>query len=199
MSARAGLLALITAATLAIAACRDDDEEAKAPAPPPAEDSSQPSTESSDPLVGEWDSGPVPISKVRAAVVVVDPDAEIEQLLRFVGVAGAKSLEFNRRFYREGGEPFIMDSVWDPSAGPIPTDASHGPYDLRPKHRVAITSADPDSHKYREVYSYRVDGDRLTMRVVKLTDPSITAKQLRLDKQYLAAATAAPLKRVRAK
>jgi hypothetical protein len=34
------------------------------------------------------------------------------------------------------------------------------------------------------------------MRVVRLTDPSVTAKELRLGKQFLAAETAVPLKRV---
>ena len=92
--------------------------------------------------------------------------------------------------------PFIIDRYWDPTTGPKPIDDAHGPYELLPKHRIAVTSADPDINKYREVYSYRVDGDRLTMHVVGLTDPSITAKQLRLYRQFLAAETAVPLKRV---
>jgi hypothetical protein len=190
------VLSVFALGSLSVAACGDDDEEANAPATTTAEESTKTTAEPSDPLVGEWDSGPVPISKVRAAVVAADADADLDQLLRFIGVAGAKSLEFNRVFYREGDLPFIMDTVWDPTAGPKPTDASHGPYELLPKHRVAVTSADADIHKYREVYSYGVDGDRLTMRVVRLTDPSVTAKELRLGKQFLAAETAVPLKRV---
>jgi hypothetical protein len=186
---------LFVVGSLSVAACGRDDEDAKAPAPTSAEDSTQ-TAEPSDPLVGEWDSGPLPISKITAAVVARDADADVHQLLRFIDLAGAKSLEFNRRFYREGDLPFIMDTVWDPTAGPKPNDAAHGPYELLPKNRIAVTSADPGIHKYREVYSYRVDGDRLTMRMVGLTDPSITAKQLRLYRQFLFAETAVPLKRV---
>jgi hypothetical protein len=200
MSARAGLLALITAVTLAMAACGDDEEEAKAPAPPPVEDSSQPSTESSDPLVGEWDSGPVPISKIRSSIVAAGyADADVDKVLRYVDWTDAKRLRFNLKFYREGDRPFVVKTGWDPAAGPMPQDGDHGPYELLPKHRIAITSADPDIHKGREVSSYRVEGDRLTLRVLRLTDPGVTASQRRLDKLVLFASTAAPLRRVAAK
>jgi hypothetical protein len=91
----------------------------KAPAPTSGDDSTQ-TAEPSDPLVGEWDSGRVPMSKITAAVVTGDADADVDQLLRFIDLAGAKSLEFDRQFYREGDLPFLMDRVWDPTAGPKP-------------------------------------------------------------------------------
>ena len=78
--------------------CGDDGDD---PAPG-GDGGQQTSAEQPDPLVGEWDSGPVPISKIRAAVVSADADADLNQLLRFISAPGAKSLEFNRQFSPRG-------------------------------------------------------------------------------------------------
>jgi hypothetical protein len=149
-----------------------------------------------DPLLGGWDSGPVPIRRIRAAVHAAGyTPVEVAAFLREFGITHAHTYEFRLGFYREGGRPFVVQRGWDPSRGGVPQDGDHGPYRLLRRQRVAITSADPTINKYRYVFSYTVTGHMLHLHVTSSTNPGITPKRLRLDTSLLYALTATPLQR----
>ena len=159
--------------------------------PTPSPTASQTPT---SPLAGTWDTGPIPTGQVRAAIIAGGyTTAEADDFLRGLGWSKASHLEFNLNFYTEGGVPFVVQTGWNPDAGPMPTDGDHGPYELLAGNEVAITSADPSINKYREVFSYSIAGDRLTLHVVGETNPDLTPEELRLDERLLLAMAAAPL------
>ena len=76
-----------------------------------------------------------------------------------------------------------------------PVDGEHTRYRLLPNHRLAITSVDK-FRRYREVYSYRIVGRKLKLRVVSRTDPTKTRADLRLDKRIMYVMAAAPLRKI---
>lgn len=70
--------------------------------------------------------------------------------------------------------PFVVQTGWDPTTGPMPRDGDHGPYRRLTGHRLSITSADPTIHKSRSVFSYTIKGKTLTLHVRAETDPTLT-------------------------
>ena len=149
-----------------------------------------------DPLVGDWDSGPVPMGRIRAAIRAAGySHDEIAAFLREFGLEDADDYEFRLTFYREGDEPYVVQRGWSPSQGAPPVDGDHGPYRLLPPDRLEITSADPDVNRYRTVFRYRITGKSLRLRVAEATNPDASPEQLRLDNGLLYALAAAPLQR----
>jgi hypothetical protein len=148
-----------------------------------------------DALVGTWNSGPVAMVRIRSRLLDAGYDArEIRDFLRFFDLEEATALESELSFYREVGEPFWAHRFWD-AAVERPDDADHGPYEVIRGDRVVLTSADPEVNKYRYVFSYRVRGDELQLRVVSLENPGITPAQFRREGPLFHALAAARLQR----
>ena len=100
------------------------------------------SADASDPLVGTWDTGPIPIRKLRASLVAAGyTNAKVTAFFKQFGMT--KAYEFKIVFYRENGVPFLYRKGWDPSRGGEPSDADHGPYTLLPNRRFTSRGVDP--------------------------------------------------------
>lgn len=104
------------------------------------------SPSATSPLTGDWDTGPY----------------------RTTDYGGSK-FEFHLRFYEENGVPFVLMTGWDPTKGGMPGDGDHGPYTLLPDNQIAIASA--DKPEIRTLYSYKLDGNDLTVTWLK-NDPN---------------------------
>jgi hypothetical protein len=150
-----------------------------------------------DPLVGVWRTEPVPMSRIRAAINAAHfTQADVDAFLDRLELTAAKSLRFNLHFYwYRGTTPKVEERFWD-NSGPIPCCGDQGPYKLLPNTRVAITSDNPNVNKYRYVFSYRVQGKKLTLRFLSATNPGLSKKELRFDKVVMVATAAAPYARI---
>jgi hypothetical protein len=117
----------------------------------------------SDPLLGTWDTGPIPVQKLRAALLSAGyTNANVTKMFHELGIV--KAQEFRLRFYRQGGAPFQLGNGWDPSQQrPGPNDGDHGPYKLLPNHRFVVSGVDPPTDKNRAVFSYSVTGKILRL------------------------------------
>ena len=121
---------------------------------------------------------------------------EVSEFWRRFALQRAASWEFNFRFYRKRGVPYVTKTGWNPDRGGQPLTGDSGPYHILSKQRFSITDQKSSTHRYREVYGYQLGRRTLTLRVISETDPSLTKKELRLDMLFMYAAAAAPLKRV---
>jgi hypothetical protein len=149
-----------------------------------------------DPLLGTWDTGRISFDRVTKALTAAGyNEQEISFFQRQYGLRGATSWRFDLTFYRNRGLPTLVRMGWDPTRTATPIDGEHTRYRLLPNHRLAITSVDT-FRRYREVYSYRIVGRKLKLRVVSRTDPSKTKADLRLDKRVMYVMAAAPLRRI---
>jgi hypothetical protein len=150
-----------------------------------------------DPVRGTWDTGPIPMRRVRAVMARHGyTRVEIDTFWRRFGLQRADSWEFNFRFYRRRRVPYVTKTGWNPTRGGQPLNGDSGPYHILPKNRLSITDQKSSTHRYRELYGYRLGRRTLTLRVISETDPTLTKKELRLDMLFMYAATAAPLKRI---
>jgi hypothetical protein len=150
-----------------------------------------------DPLRGTWDTGRIRFDRVRASLAGGGyTEREIFFFLRQFGYSSAVGWRFDLTFSRNHGVATVIRTGWDPTRTATPIDGEHGRYQLLPNHRVAITSADRRFHKWREVFSYRISGKTIRLRVVGKTDPTRTKTELRLDKCVMYVMTAAPLKKI---
>jgi len=151
-----------------------------------------------DPLSGTWRTAPVPMSRIRAAILAAHfTNADVNAFLTRLHFTNAKSLQFSDHFFVYGGKtPKVEQKFWD-SSKPAPCCGDQGPYELLSNRRVAITSDDPAVNKYRYVFSYRVQGKTLTLRFLSGTNPSLSKKELRFDKVVMVATAAAPYVRFR--
>jgi hypothetical protein len=150
-----------------------------------------------DPLRGTWDTGRVSMDRVRRVMASHGyTGGEVDQFWRRFSLQRAASWQFNFRFYRKRGVPYVTKTGWNPDRGGQPLNGDSGPYHLLPKQRLSITDAKSSLHQYREVFAYRIVGRTLTLRVVSETDPTLTKKELRLDMLFMYAGAAAPLRRV---
>jgi hypothetical protein len=148
---------------------------------------------SRDPLLGAWDSGPVAMSRIKATIMRSGYTAkEVNAFLRDeLGLGAAKSYEISLTFYRDAGRPYVVQRGWDPTKGHEPSDGDHGPYTRLRNRRVAFTSADPSVNHQRMLYRYRITGRSLALTVLKVTDPTRSAAELRLHDRLFMALTAA--------
>jgi hypothetical protein len=154
-----------------------------------------------DPLKGQWDTGKIAMSRVRAAVKAAGySNADFDGFLKVIGQRTAKSWETNLVFYRvvrEGDAPYVKVTGWDPTKSAMPRDGDHGPYKLLSNHRVLITSADPQTNHDRDTYSFRVSGSTLTLRALTHVDPTVSKAEQRLEKILLYVIAAAPFTRTK--
>ena len=151
-----------------------------------------------DPLSGTWRTAPVPMSRIRAAILAAHfTNADVDAFLSRLHFTHAKSLQFNDHFFvYRGKTPKVEQKFWD-SSKHVPCCGDQGPYKLLSNGRVAITSDDPAVNKYRYVFSYRVRGKTLTLGFLSGTNPSLSKEELRFDKVVMVATTAAPYARFR--
>lgn len=147
-----------------------------------------------DPLVGSWDTGPIPLRKLRATLRAAGySNTKITAFVKQFRMTNA--YEFKIVFYRQNGRPFLFKKGWDPSTGREPDDADHGPYTLQPGHRFLATGADPATAKIRETFSYSVSPKRLKLHFIRLTEPGTKTEQI-IDTMILRAQAARPYKRI---
>jgi hypothetical protein len=152
---------------------------------------------SSDPLVGTWDTRPIPMARVRAAAHAAGySNALITRFFNEIGAGKQKTVETNLQFYRQGGVPYALGTGWDPTQGPMASGGDHGPYKLLPNHRLVLMSADP-TNKQRDIYRYRISSGKLTLKAIAETNPAFTPAELHLDSIHLYFQTAAPFKKIR--
>jgi hypothetical protein len=150
-----------------------------------------------DPLAGVWRTAPVPVGKVRAAILASHfTQADVDAYLEEFGFTNAKSLQFHQHFYVYRGTPKVENKFWD-SSKPVPCCGDQGPYKLLPSSRVAITSDNPTVNKYRYVFTYRVQANQLKLRFLSATNPGLSTKDLRFDKVVMVAFAAAPYARLK--
>jgi len=149
-----------------------------------------------DPLLGTWDTGRISFDLVTKALAAAGyNEQEISFFQRQYGLRSAASWRFDLTFFRQRGLPTLVRMGWDPAITATPVDGEHTRYRLLPSHRLAITSVDK-FRRYREVYSYRIVGRKLKLRVVSRTDPTKTRADLRLDKRIMYVMAAAPLRKI---
>lgn len=149
-----------------------------------------------DPLLGTWDTGRISFDRVTAALRAAGyNEQEISFFQRQFGLRSASSWRFDVTFLRQRGLPTLVRMGWDPAITATPIDGEHGRYRLLANHRLAITSVDK-FRRYREVYSYRIVGRKLKLRVVSRTDPTKSKADLRLDKRLMYVMAAAPLRKI---
>jgi hypothetical protein len=147
-----------------------------------------------DPLVGTWDTGPFPASRLRAGLLARGfTRSEVSGFFKNLGLG--KVQEFNLVFYRENGIPFQVQTGWDPTMGSKPSDGDHGPYKLLGHHRFTVSGVDPPTDRIHTTYSYTVTGSRLKLRLVKLAEPFPPA-QRRLDRMFPIATALLPYKKI---
>lgn len=183
----------LTILALVLVACGRSDEAGNSSGTPASTASvaaSGSATASADPFLGEWDTGPYPVGQVRAALIAAGvTDEDLNGFMRSVGMTDAVRWEFHLSFYQEGGMPYVAASGWNPDEGESLGGGDHGPYKLLPNHRIQFL------FDYN-LMSYRLSGDRLTLRFIRSNDPSFTPAQRRHDSPYGISWTAAPLTRV---
>ncbi len=178
---------------LVLVACGRSDEAGNSSGTPASTASvaaSGSATAPANPLVGDWDTGPYPFGQVRAAIIAAGvTNEDLNGFVREIGMTDGTRWEVHLTFYDEGGVPYVEVTAWNPDEGGIPADGDHGPYKLLPNHRIQFLFD-------HNLWSYRLSGDRLTLRSIRNNDPSFTPAQRRHDTPFGIAWTAAPLTRV---
>jgi hypothetical protein len=183
-------LICMTIIALGVAGCSSDSDS------PEASPRTTTTTAASDPLPGAWDTGPVPLRKLRTGLRADGySNAKITALFKQFG--WSKAAEFKIVFYRENGAPFLAKKGWDPSKDTEPRDADHGPYTRRPNHRFVTQGVDPPTDRFRERYSYKVEAERLTLHIDSLSEPGVSHADQVVDLMLLRASSVPTYKRVR--
>ncbi len=183
----------LTILALVLVACGRSDEAGNSSGTPASTASvaaSGSATAPADPLVGDWDTGPYPFRQVRAAIIAAGvTNEDLNGFVRNVGMTDGARWEFHLTFYQEGGVPYVVATGWNPDKGGIPGGGDHGPYKLLPNHRIQFLFDNA-------LMSYRLSGDRLTLRFIRINDPSLTPAQRPHYSPFGIAWTAAPLTKV---
>jgi hypothetical protein len=148
-----------------------------------------------DPLVGTWDTGPIPLAKIRAALSARGYSAsQISHM--FQNFHMSKSWEWNLSFYRENGAPFQILRNWDPTTQTKPVYGDHGPYKLLPNHRFVARGVDPPTNTFLTTFSYTASGTRLTLHFISLVEPAVSKGQALADQKRGIVEAVAPYKKV---
>jgi hypothetical protein len=149
-----------------------------------------------DPLRGTWDSGQISVARIRTALEAAGySDIEIEKYRQATGQGSITSLEFHFKFYRPNGRPVVVMYGFDPGQS-WTLRWQPRRYKLLSNHRVEMTSVDA-AVRSRYVFSYRVTGQTLVLRVITSTDPRFSKERVRFERQGLYEVTAAPFKKAR--
>lgn len=150
-----------------------------------------------EPLEGTWETGSVPIAKLRAVLIATGSStAQVTSFFRFFRMRNAWR---NRLvFYREGGARFLAMSGWDPTKRSGPDDPDHGPYNLLPRQRFVARGVDPPTDRTRMLFSYTVTPQRLKLRFLSLKEPYPEFSKLDLarDTMLMRILAAFPYRRV---
>lgn len=187
-------IALVCGALLALAPTACSSSSSDAASSQPVSPTVTPAV-TSDPLVGSWDTGPIPKRKLRTALSTAGyTHAQVTAFFEQFKITNA--YEFKTVFYRENGVPFLYKKGWDPSTGEEPNDADHGPYTLLADHRFVSRGVDPPTDEYEEVYSYRVTGRRLTLGFVSLSLPGVSEADQVIDTMMSRLRAARPYERI---
>jgi hypothetical protein len=139
-------------------------------------------TRAADPLVGAWQTGLIPVAKIRATLIAHGYTAkQIENYLHknnhFV-----KGVTIRIRFYRENGVPVQIVYAWDPTHDTLP-EGEHGPYALLPGNRFVSRGTDPPTDTWRTTYGYTVTATRLRLHFINLVEPGLSTKQQLSDEK----------------
>jgi hypothetical protein len=148
-----------------------------------------------DPLVGTWQTGLIPVAKIRATLTAHDyTTKQIENFLQsnnhFV-----KGMAIRIRFYRENGVPFQIVYAWDPTHSTLP-EGEHGPYALLPGNRFVSRGTDPPTDTWRTTFSYTVTATRLRLHFVNLVEPGLSTKQRLSDEKRALLMSSTPFKKL---
>jgi hypothetical protein len=163
--------------------------------------SSAASRVAADPLVGTWDTAPMPLSKIRAAEAAHGyTAAQITKMFQNLKVTNhiKKTVQVEMSFYRDNGRPFQIVRFWDPTAGSRPPDSAfdHGPYAFLPGQRFTTKGTDPPTDKWVTTYRYSTAGKQLKLGFVGFVQPSEPEKnRLAYQKRFIMYA-AGPYKKV---
>ena len=160
---------------------------------------SQASRTSGDPLVGTWDTKPIPLAKLRSALKARGySTAETDKMFKSLAFLYhiKKSIQYEISFYRDNGVPFQYVTYWDPAPPAKRADPAHGPYKLLPGSRVSYVGTDPPTDTYRTTFTYSVRGKTLTLHYVSLAEPGLSAVQRRSDAKLPILQAVAPYTKV---
>jgi hypothetical protein len=140
------------------------------------------SPQTKDPLLGTWQTGLIPLTKVSATLS--EHGYTASQIDSFLHKNGhyVKGLAIRIRFYRESGIRYQIVYSWDPTHGSLP-DGDHGPYSLLSGGRVVYRGTDPPTDKWRTTFAYAVNGTQLRLRFISLVEPGVSAAQLHSDQK----------------
>ena len=148
-----------------------------------------------DPLVGTWDTGPIPLAKIRAALTAHGYSAsQISHMFQTFHMS--KSWDWNLSFYRENGVPFQILRNWDPTTQTKPVYGDHGPYKLMPGHRFVARGVDPPTDTFLTTFSYTVTGTRLILHYISLVEPGVSKAQALADQKRGIVEAVVPYKKV---
>jgi hypothetical protein len=156
-----------------------------------------------DPLQGTWDSTPISLAKLRAALTAngyttTSIDKMFHTLLVLYHVK--KSIEYEVKFYGgPGGTPFQSVFFWDPTSQSKPgcVGCDHGPYKLLAGNRVTFAGTDPPTDKFVTTYGYSVVGKTLRLRFISLVEPGMSAAQTVADRKWKISLTVAGYSKLR--
>jgi hypothetical protein len=145
--------------------------------------------DAADPLLGTWDTAPLPLAKYRAALQSHGySDRSIDKLFGSLALHNhiEKTIEYEISYSpTPDGTHFQIVRFWDPTTGPKPPDSTfdHGPYELLPGDRVQSTGTDPPTNTWRTTFRYAIHGKQLTLRFVSLIEPGVNPTQLNADRK----------------
>ena len=140
------------------------------------------SSQTTDPLVGTWQTPVLPLAKVSEILSAHGyTAAQIDNFLHKNGHY-VKGLAIRIRFYRDNGTPFQIVYSWDPTHDSLP-DGDHGPYSLLPGKRVVYRGTDPPTDTWRTTFAYTVTATKLKLRFISLVEPGVGAQQLHADQK----------------
>lgn len=135
-----------------------------------------------DPLVGSWDTGPVPTARLRRVLHAKGyTTPEIAKFYRTLQIGRVE--EINLIFYRDRGRPYQIQRGWNPTESTKPSDGDHGPYRFLSKHRFVVSGVDPPTNRIHYTYSYRVHSGQLKLRFLSLREP-FPKRRVRLDRMF---------------
>ena len=138
--------------------------------------------QAADPLVGTWETGLIPLGKIRATLATHGYTAKSIDNFFHKNNHFVKGIDFRISFYRQNGVPFQITYAWDPTHGSLP-DGDHGPYSLLPGDRFVSRGTDPPTDTFLTTFGYTVTGTRLRLHFVSLVEPGLSAKQRLSDEK----------------
>ncbi len=144
---------------------------------------------SANPILGTWDTVPLPLAKYRAALAAHGySNSSIDKLFQSLGLHNhiKNRIKYEIRYYLQpDGTPFQIVRFWDPTTGPKPPDSTfdHGPFKLLPGSRIQSTGTDPPTNTFVTTFRYSLHGKQLALRYLSLVEPGVNPNQLLADEK----------------